>query len=115
MKLKYKKIVNWTIICIGFMITSLIFTEVLLSTTGRRNVPCGEDAWRWGLLLLFLGGPVFLCNYFVSIGYFFFYKKNNSKLQKKIPFALILQGLTAFVVYVGLTWPDIIFKLPICE
>jgi hypothetical protein len=109
------KLAHWAILVIALIITSGLVTDAAFWVTGRGgHVPCGEDGWRWGLMYRFVGIPMLLCSFFGGLS-FFTLLRNGIRKAPLLFYVCCFQFIVALLVLVMLTWPEVIYRVPLCE
>lgn len=117
MRDRLKNVGYWLAVSVALLITVSLAAEAAFWATGRGgSVPCGEDGWRSGLMHLVLGGPMLLFSYNAGLILFIILRVHiRVRPMAILGYSFGLQFLTAIVVLIILTWPDIFYQPPLCE
>lgn len=105
---------SWLFVSALLLVSASLITGASFLATGRGGeVPCGEDTWRWVLMLQFVGLPVLLSSFVSGLFSCIAFRKNENK-RKVAVVVFVFQLMVALLVLVIITWPTVIYVSPPC-
>ncbi len=106
------KIIRSIFISIIYLIVALVVVEIVFFATGRGGqVPCGEDSFRWGLMGLIIGFPMFIASLVANSIVMY---KSQLEFLIKLIVSVLIQIVVSFTILAIIEWPQVIYVMPRC-
>lgn len=95
-----------------YLVIAAAVVEIVFFATGRGgSFPCGEDSFRWGLMWLIIGLPMFVASLIANAIVMY---KSQLKFLSKLIISVLIQIAVSLLILVAFEWPQVIYMPPQC-